>query len=265
MDNTTKTKIELIVRNQMIGFASGFSDRHIKDVDNPGGAINLKKQNVFISKLPAELVYYSALVRSFDSSFGNLLQKMALEIAGLRYDVSEEVVGEIDNRQLDHISDMINNYRNHTQTPNSDDYLSYSTKPFSLKPARHVSDYVFFDKASNTYHIVELKAGGDLDIKKAPAEKRALLEQYFILKNTNPSSNILLHFATAYNKFGEGNPWNQSSVETFFSRDELLIGTDFWNFVCDDSDGFDVVINSYVDNLNIIVDSLESIKEAYGI
>ena len=260
-----KIRIDSIVRSHLTGFANGFSGRHIGEMENPEGVINLKKQNIFINKLPVEFMYYSALVRSFDSSFGSVLEGLALEIARTNYQVSQKVIGQIDSRQRDLINDILTSYKNRTFTPEVRHYADYHTTPFSLSNASHASDHLLFDEANNTYHIIELKASGYLDIKKSEVEKRALLEQYFILKNGKQNPNIKLHFAAAYNRFGEGNNWIQPTVESFFAREELLIGKDFWNFVCKDENGFDAIIEAYNSNLHIITHALEAIKEAYGI
>ena len=265
LSNEEKRRIDDLVCLYLKRFTDSFKRRHIRDVSNLSGAINLKKQNVFINKLPGELIYYSALVRSFDSSFGHVLEMLALEVARAKYKVSQKVTGEIDARQLDLISDILTNYRTHTYTPKTEHYAGYTAPAFSLHDAQHASDHVLYDKANDTYHIIELKAGGDLDTKKAEAEKRALLEQYFILKNNGESADIKLHFATAYNKFGEGNKWTQPNVEMFFASEELLIGKDFWNFVCKDETGFDTVIEAYNNNLFIIAETLEEIKRVYNI
>ena len=260
-----KLRIDSIIRSHLTGFAEGFKARHIGEVENPFGVVNIKKQNIFMSVLPSEFIFYSALVRSFDSSFGNVLEDISLEIARINYQVSQEVVGMIDIRQKDHISDILNNYKEHNVIPEISHYKNYNTPSFALKNAKHKSDNLFFDKEKNEYHIIELKAGGDLDNKKARAEKEALLEQYFILKNINQTVDVNLHFATAYNKFGEGRAWTQKNVETFFARDELLIGKDFWNFVCKDENGFDYIIASYNNSAHIITQALTEVKEAYGI
>ncbi|MCL2079582.1 MAG: TdeIII family type II restriction endonuclease [Oscillospiraceae bacterium] len=264
LNNSELLRIESIVRSHLSGFATGFKTRHFGELENPQGTLNLKKQNVFVRALPGEFIYYSALVRSFDSAFGGLLEKLAIEIAREYYEVSQEVSGQISARQIDYINDILTNYKNKDAIPDISHYSNYSAEPFSLKPASHASDHLFFDKKKNTYHIVELKAGGDLDIKKAEVEKRALLEQYFILRNTT-SSDIKLHFATAYNKFGEGNDWAQERVQRFFAAEELLIGKDFWNFVCKDDTGFAAVLSAYTNNIGVIVDALSEIKEAYNI
>jgi len=54
-----------------------------------------------------------------------------------------------------------------------------------------------------------------------------------------------MFFATAYNRFGEGKPWKQERVRQFFSDDELLIGKDFWDFVCKSDEGYKIVLDAY--------------------
>ena len=260
-----KLRINSIVSSRLSYFLESFKKRHIGKAKSAKGSINMKSQNVFINKLPRELMYYSALVRSFDSAFGHVLENIALEIARNYYHVSQEVVGKIDVRQSDHINDILTNYNRRKFKPEVGHYANYNTPPFSLGDIRHNTDHLFYDDETQIHHIIELKAGGDLDNKKARAEKQALLEQFFILKNKNENAGIKLHFATAYNKFGEGNKWVQPNVETFFAKEELLIGKDFWNFVCKNENGFDVVIEAYNQNIHIIVQALEEIKEAYGI
>ena len=111
-----------------------------------------------------------------------------------------------------------------------------------------------------------MKASGDLDNKKARAEKNALLEEYFLLKNKlkdDETAKIKILFGTAYNKFGEGKFWKQERVRQFFSEEELLIGRDYWNFVCDDELGFDIVFNQYKRSAEKIRTALSKIKGMY--
>ena len=86
-----------------------------------------------------------------------------------------------------------------------------------------------------------------------------------MLKNITPvDQKILIYFATAYNKFGENNSWHQANVERFFSKDELLIGKDYWNFVCNDENGFDIVFDQYKISSQYIRDSLTRIRNIFG-
>jgi hypothetical protein len=120
------------------------------------------------------------------------------------------------------------------------------------------------NKATGDCHLIELKLGGDLDNKKARSEKEALLEQYCILSNGRlRQTRVNLHFATAYNRYGEGNSWRQERVLQFFSEDELLISADFWNFLAQDDDGFNVVLDEYQKQSGLINTALEKLKSKY--
>ena len=77
------------------------------------------------------------------------------------------------------------------------------------------------------------------------------------------TAKINIYFGTAYNKFGEGNFWKQERVRQFFSDEELLIGKDYWNFVCNDKNGFDVIFDQYKISSNEIKKSLLKIKGMY--
>ena len=74
---------------------------------------------------------------------------------------------------------------------------------------------------------------------------------------------IKIFFATAYNKFGEGAPWHQERVQTFFAQDELLIGKDYWNFVCNDPEGFRVIFEQYQISSQYMKEALDDIKQLY--
>ena len=90
------------------------------------------------------------------------------------------------------------------------------------------------------------------------------MEQYCILGNSLGSDeNIRILFATAYNRYGEGNEWKQSRVRQFFANEELCISRDFWNLVCKSENGYDIVIDEYKKNAYLINQSLDRIKEAY--
>ena len=63
--------------------------------------------------------------------------------------------------------------------------------------------------------------------------------------------------------FGEGNYWKQDRVRQFFANEELLIGKDYWNFVCDDDSGFEIIMNQYKRSANYIKIALTDIKDMY--
>lgn len=275
--NVTKEQaIRQIVKSNVINFAQTFSERHISEVGNPNGTINMKIHNVFISALGPEIQYYTSLVRSLDSSLGNMLERMALSIAELKFDVTQNVEGYLYPEQYQIISALLEGYKN-SKNPLKPELAHYdqidkasavyrndASLDVSAFHKTHVSDYCFYDKGTNEYYIIELKIGGDLDNKKARSEKEAIFEQYAILKNILPEdAKITCYFATAYNRFGEGMPWQQGRVRQFFCEDELLIGKDFWDFVCGSKEGYNVVIDEYKKSASFILDALNDIKYTY--
>ena len=270
MNIDNERAIRAVVRSYVEAYATGFSDRHLCEVDDPDGTINMKINNVFIAALGADIQYYSALARSLDSSLGNMLEKMAIQIATLHFDVSQHVEGIIYQEQTDYIAELLEAYKNtkgvNHRLPKVDDYKGIMLKksPSSFHSKRHESDYYLKDPQTGMHYLIELKIGGDLDNKKARSEKEALLEQYCILANSLGSEeNIKICFATAYNRYGEGKPWKQGRVLQFFAEEELLISSNFWNLVCKSEKGYDIVIDEYKKNAHLIIEALAKIKNAY--
>lgn len=257
--------IRAIVRSAIMAYADGFSTRHLDEVDDPEGAINQKRHNIFIAALGPEIQYYSALARSLDSSLGNMLENMAINIARLNYEVSQHVEGILYKEQTDRIAELLESYKRRVnrRTPSVADYKGISKFTGTAETKRHESDYYLIDKETGMHYLIELKIGGDLDNKKARSEKEALLEQYCILTNRLGEDNVRILFATAYNRYGEGNSWTQGRVRQFFCEDELCISRAFWNMVCKSDRGYDIVIDEYRQNAHYINEALDKIKKAY--
>lgn len=262
--NSEKT-IKSLVHASIESYAIGFKARHEAEIDNPDGTLNMKIHNVFIAALGPEIQYYTALVRSLDSSLGNMLEKLAINIAKLFFDVKRDVRGPLGVEQTQRIAELLEKYKRHEKKPEAKDYQALRTKPSSrTSNKRHDSDYYLIDKRDNSHYLIELKIGGDLDNKKARSEKEAILEQYAILSNTLPANTkIKIYFATAYNRFGEGKPWKQERVRQFFADDELLIGKDFWDFICQSKKGYDIVLEQYQKSSHLIKSALKDIKNTY--
>ncbi len=262
-----KEAIKSLVYTAVEAYAEGFQARHEGEVDNSEGTINIKKHNVFIAVLGPEIQFYTALVRSLDSSLGNMLEKLAINIASFSYHVKKRVEGPLSVEQTRGIAELLEKYkRRELHPPAVEDYHFLRVKPRdrSLKKKRHESDYYLVDKETSKNFLIELKIGGDLDNKKARSEKEALLEQFAILSNTLPDDAVIkIYFATAYNRYGEGKPWRQERVRQFFADEELLIGKDFWNFVCKLDDGYNTVLSAYKEKSGLIKQALQSIKKTY--
>lgn len=267
-DITKESAIRAIVKASVKCYADGFATRHLSEVDDEDGVINMKIHNVFIAALGSEIQYYSALARSLDSSLGNMLESMAITIAELNYKVTQHVEGVLYKEQTDYIAELLEGYkrRENRRIPLVEDYKGIISKMRgTAENKRHESDYYLIDEESKMHYLIELKIGGDLDNKKARAEKEALLEQYCILTNANniPEEKVKLLFATAYNRYGEGKEWKQGRVRQFFSPEELCISKDFWNLICKSDRGYDIVIDEYRKNAYHIIDALSKIKKAY--
>ena len=261
-------EINEIIRNSIENYSVSFSERHIREKNNPAGTINMKRNNFFTRDLGREFMYYSALAQSLNSSIGKKIEMMGISIAGLNYDVSQEVEGPLYEGQVDFIAELMTKYENHVKLPEISDYKNIISKKKTgnIITKKHISDYHMKNKTTGKEYIIELKLGGNLDVKKANSEKNALLEQYAILTNKNGNEdNTSIHFATAYNMYGEDKPWKQSQVLQYFSRDELLISHDFWNFICNSPEGFKSVTEAYESNIHILKDHLQKVNEAYHI
>ena len=260
-------KIRLIVSTAVSAWAAAFEQRHVDEYDDPDGVINSKVHNVFIAALGDEIRFYSALSRSLDSSLGNLIESIAISIAKVNFEVSQEVDGVIYQDQTSKIAALLERYKNSGDSlkPSVAHYQDFAMSGAGQKHTkRHDSDYVLKHKTRGDYALIELKLGGDLDNKKARSEKEALLEQYCILANKLGSGdNIKMYFATGYNRYGEGNPWKQGRVLQFFAKDELLISSDFWNYVADTPDGYSVVLDEYQKNAHLIKNAIEQVRKTY--
>lgn len=86
-----------------------------------------------------------------------------------------------------------------------------------------------------------------------------------IAMSSDKTSKVKIFFATAYNRYGEGQEWKQERVLQYFSRDELLIGRNYWNFICGSENGFDIVIEQYQKSSIKIREAISNIKAAYHV
>ena len=267
MEELKKKAIQEVVDTSIKSFVDGIDLKYTVEVNDPDGVINSKKNNVFMAELGKEFMFYSAFVRSFDSSFGKVLENIGNSIAKLSYEVRGRIDSYLLPQQSQHIDYLLAEYDKHVK-PTVNDYASFTwVKPSNVESymKNHETDNYFYNPEKKEHYIIELKAGGDLDNKKSKAEKTELLQEYFLLKNkiVGTDEEISIFLGTAYNKFGEGNEWKQERVQQYFSEEELLIGYNYWNFVCNDDEGFNIVFDQYKISCQYIKDSLERIKQLY--
>ena len=268
MEELKKKAIQEVVDTSIKSFVDGIDLKYTVEVNDPDGVINSKKNNVFVAELGDEFMFYSAFVRSFDSSFGKVLENMGKSIANLSFVVKGRIDSYLLTQQSQHINYLLSEYETNHTKPSIDDYSSFTCmhpKDLTSFLKSHETDNYFYNPEKKEHYIIELKAGGDLDNKKSKVEKNDLLQEYFLLKNLlkDTDEKVKIFLATAYNKYGEGNPWKQGRVQQFFADDELLIGKDYWNFVCDSENGFDIVMEQYKKSAVYIKNILLKVKEMY--
>lgn len=245
-----------------------FSEQFFKDYCSKKGKkrsnIENKKNNIFIAALGKNVMLYSTLMRSLDSSLGNRIEKIAKLIAKKNYIVRKKVEGQISQKSIRAIASLLESYKSTPRRPKDADIGSiYKESGSSKKFKREFTDYYLTLKSDTSKKfLIELKIGGDLDSKKARSEKEALLEQYVILRNSREiesSDKVKILFCTAYNKYGEGQDWKQGRVRRFFSDSEIKIGRDFWDFFCNSPKGYEVVKASYLKHSHFLKSALEKI------
>ncbi len=236
-----KENIRHIFNSHYLSFEENFFKDYELDGDKRYN-IEEKDNNITYLGIDNRIKYYSTILRSYDSSIGNLYEKIMSSLAESRGFISHHSINSciLTNREKGFISSF------DTNTKITDfDYSILDT--FNIENKVITFD-LLLEKEINgkaIYNVFEIKTGGDLDNKKAKSEKRALFEKciylYKYLENDNNISEFEIkpYFATIYNKNlidGTNDDWIQERVREHFDNEELLIGKEFFNFVCDTDD-----------------------------
>lgn len=144
--------IRSIVSGTVKSYANGFSTRHLAEVDDDNGGINMKIHNVFIAAFGPEIQYYSALARSLDSSLGNMLEGMAISIAELNYKVSQHVEGILYKEQTDYIAELLEQYKRGTF---DNEELYYSRDFWNLVCESEKGFDIVMDEYKKNVHFIK--------------------------------------------------------------------------------------------------------------
>lgn len=216
-----------------------------------------KRNNFLLNELDSLMTAHMVFVSSFESKSGNALQRIARNIAKLRYgqenvpqiinphnlshslavsdDQEQVIVSNIDlesSQTRGYLTEFINQNlasgRGHSRQESRvthqtiPEILSHGTSNNRIhsKPV----DLAFLDE-NGIWNIMEIKAGGDLDNSNAPANAEKLLLIYMALNIESAKP----YFATYYNKEGEGNTWKGVMKKFINYPSMFLIGADFWN------------------------------------
>ena len=164
-----------------------------------------RTNNPFILAIENEkLIKYSSFCRSLDSRLGYFIEKLAKEIVNDRFE-----------------------------------NLSDSEKE-KVKSKTNIKVDLCFLK-DGTWNVIELKAGGNIDSKKAKSERNNLDAVKLTVAKMKRQKTVFF-YATAYKSFDE----NEAGYKNF-SKEELLIGKDFWEFICDDSASYEYILKTFRD------------------
>jgi len=258
MPNTEELKhnIKEIIKSEMTLLISRISEDF---ADN----YKRKIHNWTLAEFDNVLVAHMVFVSSFESKSGNMFQAIAKKIAKLRY--GEENVPRIfkgvgvTNEEVSQFEESFNGAeqviltkinqsacqdfialfkethkaggRGRSRNPSTLNQETIKeinrqnfaqTEILTSKPV----DLGVYDPENDIIHIIEIKAGGDLDSSNAPGNVIKMLTEYAALGRNNSK----LYFATLYNKNGEGNNWT-GVIKKYLSDEMLLIGKDFWEFL----------------------------------
>jgi len=237
-----------LIKSNIITFAKTITESDNLDSCFCDNEININSHNLLFSVLGNEIKDYIGYLSFFNSSLGNMLENLAMSIASLFYQVSQKVGGTLYYEQASYIEELINTYNNRN-TPSVNDYNLLRIIKHNNQKIENTQDcnYYLLDKEKDAHYLIVFDY--ELKNKNSSFLKKKLLEQYAILSNTlSTPAAIYCYFASAYNRFDEDKEWGQSSVRQFFSEKELLIGKDFWNFVCKSHNGFEIVIDEFRKN-----------------
>lgn len=101
-----------------------------------------------------------------------------------------------------------------------------------------------FERGGITY-LIEIKLGGNLDNKKAKSEATALKDRKDCLLDNNLASEVKTYLGVVCLGNGESSPndWVMGRVNEGFKRSEVLVERELFDFVTNDTDVFDFIVN----------------------
>lgn len=239
-----------------------------------------KQNNFLLKELDTMMSAHMVFVSSFESKSGNSIQKVAKEIAKLKYGAAnvpqivnphnlehniqnpneheQIIVSNIDmgDSQLQgRITEFMtrcegNSKRKVCCSVNHETILELLEQPLPMTSEIHTKpvDLAFWD--GDELNIMEIKAGGNLDSSNAPSNAKKLLTIYTGLnyRKTKP------YFATIYHKDGEGRNWSGSIKKYLQYPHMFLVGSAFWNKILPegvDFNEFTKIYNEAISQINL--------------
>jgi len=122
-----------------------------------------------------------------------------------------------------------------------------------------------FERTDINY-LLEIKLGGNLDNKKAKVEAKALKDRKECLLNNNLATEVKTYLGVVCLGNGETSPadWVMGRVSEGFDRSEVLVERELFDFVSNDTDVFDFIVNVIQPlAMKHELSAIESIKNKY--
>lgn len=238
----------------------------------------VKQNNFLLKELDTMMSAHMVFVSSFESKSGNSIQKVAKEIAKLKYgaanvpqivnphNLEHNIQNPNEHEQIivtnidmgdSHLQGRITEFMTRCEgnskrkvccSVNHETILELLEQPLPMTSEIHTKpvDLAFWD--GDELNIMEIKAGGNLDSSNAPSNAKKLLTIYTGLnyRNTKP------YFATIYHKDGEGRTWSGSIKKYLQYPHMFLVGSAFWNKILPEGIDFNEFTRIYNEAINQI-------------
>lgn len=272
-----QTQIKEIIVNEFTSLINNIESDFIKNY-------NKKNNNFLLSELDEEMTAHMVFVSSFESKSGNAIQECARQITILRYgeenvpkvvnlsgqsineenfsnQFKEQVLVSSVNMENEELQGKIQSFMTLNQANGKgNNRIECKTNQQSIQTLLNgieqyqdgnlhckPVDLAFYDE-NKVLHLLEIKAGGDLDSSNAPGNARKMLTIYAGANHIDTK----LYFATIYNKNGEGKNWSGIIKKYLAFPDMFLIGSEFWNKILPEEISFEDFKEIYHDALKSI-------------
>lgn len=190
-------KLHKILKQEIDNHFQHYFNKSIKNGDLLKGRTN---SSIYSSIYSLQTMIMSSLSRSFESSLGNLFDKL-----------------------LNRVSEY---------------YNGNSFTKIVVEKGKNLKVDLGFERG-NVISIFENKLHGELDNKKSEIEKTKLVERYEVLKRANPTKEIRFFLGVVGNKNG-GTPsnWEKGRVGNWFSSNEIKVEKDLYDYVSGNEEFF---------------------------
>jgi len=204
-----------------------------------------KKQFIYSEIFSDKTLLDLAFTSSIESKMGNILNNLLIDI--LR---DKELANFFGWKSIEDIK-REKEFKEKLYIEGKDFKLKYEyEEEGKAKTEIKILDLILINIENSTINLFEIKAGGDLDSKKGPAEVEKLKEAKKVAEHIFPNKTINIYFATLYNPKGEETNWLPSSIKNSLDESNIKIGKNFWELLFNDKLDFEDLKIAYKEVAN---------------